>query len=148
MMTPAISLGDPSSLRLRQRSRGSRVLVLPKSTFELGKRGQSIVAEDLPPDSQRVLFAEVSSVDALNENFCQAATSHFGGAVDSLGVVGVSAPHDPAGWHHVEPFVESPLGGLVAECRHPDRVQPDVPAMPHQDDTCLANPRESTVKQD
>ena len=49
------------------------LLVFPESAFELRKRGQGIFAEDLPPDSQRVLFAKVSSVDAFGEDLGQAA---------------------------------------------------------------------------
>src|SRR4029077_8186579 len=115
---------------------------------ELWKQFQCVVSQDLLADSQGMLFEQVAAVHFLREYFGQATARKLGGAVDAFGMIAIRAPHDPIGWHHFQPFVKGALGHAVTQDRQPDRVDPDVAAMPHNYHARLADPGKAPVKKD
>src|SRR5215510_1006419 len=78
------------------RRRLQLALLLPQLVFELREKRERVVAQNLTPDTQRVVLAQVATIDFFREHFGDAPARGFRCAIDAFSVVAVSAPHDAA----------------------------------------------------
>src|SRR5439155_8633086 len=77
----------------------------PQSIFELRKKLQGIIAENLLTDTAGVLLKQVASVHLFSQYLGETASGEFRRPVNSLSMVAVGPPHDLVTWHHLQPFM-------------------------------------------
>src|SRR5262249_2310865 len=141
----SLVLGWSTHVRVRKKKES---FAFPQPTLDLREQSQGVVAQDLPADTPGMFHGQLLAVHALCQHFGKALTRHHRGAVNSLGMVAVGAPKNFGRRHHVEPFVKSPLGHMVADGWQPARIDPDVVGVLHGDGACLSDPGVAAMKKD